>query len=238
MTRWVALGRDRDGWHGFAMTGGTIATAMRGADAPGDWGDAPVVRIGEANPSPLPAPVLPTCGRALPGWGQHRPAEQIDAWLRLRIAGFLATRPGWDGVICAPRTDTSPDTSHWVHISANEAISAQGFLTPRLIALLGGAAVACPEAMAETRARPERLAAHLRSAELARDGAALSGHLLGAELAAARPYWLGQQVALIAPAATPWLAALQALDTPCEPVDPETLLQPGLAALGRALGLA
>ena len=52
--------------------------------------------------------------------------------------------------------------------------------------------------MADTQARPERLASHLRQAELTGRKDAIAGHLIGAELTAARVYWLGQQLAVIA----------------------------------------
>ncbi|MEQ9674208.1 MAG: 2-dehydro-3-deoxygalactonokinase, partial [Roseovarius indicus] len=65
----------------------------------------------------------------------------------------------------------------------------------------------------------------------------LTGHLIGAELAAARAYWLGQQVAVIAPPPAPIAAALKAQSVPCETQTPDDLLAPGLAAIGKTLGL-
>jgi 2-dehydro-3-deoxygalactonokinase len=92
-------------------------------------------------------------------------------------------------------------------------------MTGELFALLGAHSVlrhgiasagwqeeAFAAAVTETLARPERLAADLfglRAAGLLHglDGetarARLSGLLIGAELAAARPYWLGQDVLVI-----------------------------------------
>ena len=70
----------------------------------------------------------------------------------------------------------------------------------------GRDAAAFDAALSETISRPERLAARLFS--LRAEGllgqpdpgaarAALSGLLIGAELAAARPYWLGQNLAIL-----------------------------------------
>jgi 2-dehydro-3-deoxygalactonokinase len=131
-----------------------------------------------------------------------------------QIAGFLALNPGWDGVLCLPGTH-----SKWVHISANEIVSFQTFMTGELFAILTGHSVLqhsvgddgwdddqFSQAVQDTLARPERIAAGLftlRAETLLLDlspqaaRARLSGQLIGAELAAARPYWLGQNVAVI-----------------------------------------
>ncbi|MEQ9257743.1 MAG: 2-dehydro-3-deoxygalactonokinase, partial [Roseovarius sp.] len=65
-----------------------------------------------------------------------------------------------------------------------------------------------------------------------------TGHLMGAELAAARAYWLGQQVAVIGPAQGAHATALALQGVPSTAHAPEDLIAPGLAALARALGLA
>jgi len=237
MTGWVALGPDGDGLRACAMDGGRLTkditapdrgAALRALRAPES---APVLRLGEGAPARLPAPVLPeTPGRDLPGFTQDSPPDVIGAWVRVSIAGFLAAHPGWNGVICT----TDGDASHWVHLSAGEAVSAQSFLTPRLIRALGGAKAPDARALADTLSRPERLAAHLRAAEVSGDAAALTGHLLGAELAAARPYWLGQQVAVLGHDAA--AAALAEQAVPCTAHAPDAFLAPGLAAIGAALG--
>ena len=98
-------------------------------------------------------------------------------------------------------------------------VSFASFMTGELFALLAGASVLrhgvgadgwsdadFAEAVAETLSHPERLSGRLFGiraegllAGLApeRARARLSGLLIGAELAAARPYWLGREVALI-----------------------------------------
>ena len=58
---------------------------------------------------------------------------------------------------------------------------------PKLVATgatLGAVTPPDTEAVTDSLSRPERLAAHLRSAEVTGNSAALSGHLVGAELAA------------------------------------------------------
>ena len=131
-----------------------------------------------------------------------------------QIAGFLADHPDFDGILCMPGTHTK-----WVHISAKEIVSFQTFMTGETFALLSENSVlkhsvatknwdqdTFMEAVDKTLSRPESLAAQLfqiRASDLL-DGtqaavskAKLSGALIGAELAAAKPYWLGRDVAII-----------------------------------------
>ena len=241
MTDWIAIGRDGAEVEACAMQGARLVACARGVDEAAALAHLQftadrTVHIGDGAPETLPAPVLPKGGRGLAGLTQDSPADVIGARVRLWIAGFLADRPDWDGVLCV----LDGGISHWIHISANEAVSSQSFLTPRLIAALEGTAPPDPDALADSLSRPERLAAHLRAAEVSARPAALTGHLLGAELAAARPYWLGQQVALIAPEdmAASYAPALAAQHIPAERHAPDDLLPEGLGALARALGLA
>lgn len=151
--------------------------------------------------------------RLVPGLKQDKPADVMRGE-ECQIAGALALWPGFDGVICLPGTH-----SKWAHVSAGEVVSFQTFLTGEIFALLSEQSIlrhamdgpghdpaAFADAVAETLSRPERLAAHLfriRAESLLSDlppdaaRGRLSGLLIGAELAAARPYWLGQDVALI-----------------------------------------
>lgn len=148
-----------------------------------------------------------------PGLSQSQPADVMRGE-ETQIAGALALYPRFDGVICLPGTH-----SKWAHVSAGEVVSFQTFMTGEMFALLANQSVlrhglqsdawddeAFAAAVGETLSRPERLAAKLFSlraeallhglpADAAR--ARLSGLLIGAELAAAKPYWLGQDVALI-----------------------------------------
>jgi 2-dehydro-3-deoxygalactonokinase len=149
----------------------------------------------------------------VPGLCQNSPPDVMRGE-ETQIAGFLALNPGWDGVLCMPGTHTK-----WAHLSAGEVVSFQTFMTGELYALISTASVlrhslrdngwdktAFEEAVSEAMSKPEHLAARLfqlRARDLLnaqKDGAtraALSGYLIGAELAAARPYWLGQNLAIL-----------------------------------------
>ncbi|WP_343116525.1 2-dehydro-3-deoxygalactonokinase [Ostreiculturibacter nitratireducens] len=149
----------------------------------------------------------------LPGLSQSSPADVMRGE-ETQIAGLLANEPGFDGVICLPGTH-----SKWVRVSAGEVVSFQTFMTGELFALLSTQSVlrhgiagdgwdegAFLDALSDTISRPERMAAklfslraegllHGLSPETAR--ARLSGLLIGAELSGAKPYWLGQEIAII-----------------------------------------
>jgi 2-dehydro-3-deoxygalactonokinase len=149
----------------------------------------------------------------VPGLSQSTPADVMRGE-ETQIAGFQAEFPKFDGILCLPGTHTK-----WAHVSAGEVVSFQSFMTGELFALLSGHSVlkhslrdgvwddgAFDKALSDTLSRPEKLAAKLfslRAEDLLHglDGGAakaqLSGLLIGAELAAAKPYWLGQNVALI-----------------------------------------
>ena len=198
--------------------------ALAALDASG-----PVLRVGEGVAAPLPAPLLPErLGSGLPGFTQDSPPDCLDGWTRLLLIG-LADRTNRDGIACV----TTPTLAHWVHLSAGEAVSCQSFLTPRLATALDAGDGADERALADTLSRPERLAAHLRAAEVQGAPASLTGHLLGAELAAARPYWLGQTITLVGsdPATAPRATALAAQGVPVARTDPDTLLSGAIAAL-------
>ena len=80
-----------------------------------------------------------------------------------------------------------------------------------------------------TAEKMDKLRAHLRMAELSGQPAALTGHLIGAELTAARAYWLGQQVVCVG---APVLAtALASQGVPCDVADPDDLTAKALNAL-------
>ncbi len=189
--------------------------------------------------------------RVIPGLRQDTPADVMRGE-ETQIAGFLALNPGWDGVICLPGTHAK-----WVQISAGEVVSFQTFMSGELFALLSGHSVlrhsvqsgdgdqaAFDEAVSDTISRPEKLAARLfsiRASDLlqatapATARARLSGLLIGAELAAARPYWLGQNIALIG---TPehsrnYASALAAQGVPATITDAERMTLAGLTAAYR-----
>jgi len=209
----VALLELIGGWLGTSPTD-VVACGMVGARQ--GWVEAPYAAVPSAPLPNAPVRVPDTDPRirafVVPGLKQVNPADVMRGE-ETQIAGYLATRPNWDGVICLPGTHTK-----WVQISASEVVSFRTFMTGELFDLLRGQSVlrhsvadgwddgAFAEAVADTLSKPEQLAARLfglRAADLlhGQDGdtarARLSGYLIGAELAATRPYWLGQQLAII-----------------------------------------
>ncbi|WP_372835491.1 2-dehydro-3-deoxygalactonokinase, partial [Puniceibacterium confluentis] len=186
--------------------------------------------------------------RILPGVKQEHPADVMRGE-ETQIAGFLALNPGYDGIICLPGTHCK-----WAHVSAGEIVSFRTFMTGELFALLSRQSVlrhsvpasgwdegAFADAVDRVMSRPESLAASLfglRAEALLHDldGTAarsrLSGLLIGAELAAAKPYWLGQQVALLGDTAiaAPYRAALMAQSVPVTLADAERMTLEGLKA--------
>lgn len=151
--------------------------------------------------------------RIAPGLKQSSPADVMRGE-ETQIAGALALSPGFDGVFCLPGTHTK-----WVHVSAGEVISFQTFMTGEMFALLSTQSVlrhgmvgggwddtAFDAALSDALSRPEKIAANLfslRAEDLLTGLAApqalarLSGLLIGVELAAAKPYWLGQPIVII-----------------------------------------
>lgn len=190
----------------------------------------------------------------LPGLAQKRPADVMRGE-ETQIAGYLVKRPDFDGVISLPGTHTK-----WAQISAGEVVSFQTCMTGEIFALLAERSVlrhsvqaealdlaAFRAAVADALSDPQKLAARLFGIRaeallsgLAPDAARarLSGLLIGLELAATRPYWLGQDVVLIG---APGLSALyrEALagqGAKAEILDVAAMTLGGLAA-ARQLGL-
>jgi 2-dehydro-3-deoxygalactonokinase len=151
--------------------------------------------------------------KILHGVKQLSPADVMRGE-ETQIAGALKGYLDFDGVICLPGTHTK-----WVHVSAGEIVSFQTFMTGELFALLSESSVlrhsvntddwdqaAFLAAISDAMSRPHAMAAQLfgiRAGSLIADliadtaRARLSGLLIGMELAGARPYWLGQNVAII-----------------------------------------
>lgn len=151
--------------------------------------------------------------RLVPGLKQVK-SPDVMRGEETQIAGALALKPGFDGVICLPGTH-----SKWAHVSAGEVVSFQTFMTGELFALLSTQSVlrhgmagggwddaAFDAALSDALSRPDRIGAKLfalRAEGLiagltpAAARARLSGLLIGVELAAARPFWLGQPVIIV-----------------------------------------
>ncbi|MEM6579421.1 MAG: 2-dehydro-3-deoxygalactonokinase [Pseudomonadota bacterium] len=159
--------------------------------------------------------------------------DRISGWVRLWLLGLLAQRPGWDGVVCA----THGALTHWIEVSADEAVSCRSATTLHLCRAMNGADRADEDAVSATISHPERLSTDLRSAQLIKDGSAVTGHLVGAELAAMRPYWLGREVVLVSDQPGLYSTAIQAQGVPVMSYSPEELLRTGLTAIERAHGL-
>lgn len=228
---WIGIedcGGQASGWRFDGARPLEAALGTSAAEVQARLGDAPAPIVdGTAAAQPVPAAILPES----PNMGaltQSNPQGCLDVPARLRVAGAVATRKNWDGVICLPMADVT----HWCQISADEVVSFQSALTPMLARTLGAADSADPRALADTMSRPERLSLHLRSARLAGAAEAMAGHLLGAELAAMRPYWLGQRVIVIAENSL-YSAALATQGVPVETVSPSDAARDGLVALHR-----
>lgn len=200
-------------WLGTAETP-VIACGMVGARQ--GWSEAPY-RTVPTTPHGTLSPCKTKDNRIsmhiMPGLKQDKKPD-IMRGEETQIAGFLAGNPDFDGVLCLPGTHTK-----WVHISAKEIVSFQTVMTGELFALLSQNSVlrhsvdsadwdddAFTDAVADTLTKPETVTSRLfqiRASHLLQDTgsatskARLSGTLIGAEIAATRPYWLGQNVALI-----------------------------------------
>ena len=183
-----------------------------------------------------------------PGLSQAKPADVMRGE-ETQIAGALALLPKFDGVFCLPGTH-----SKWAHVSAGEVVSFQTFMTGEMFALLsqqsvlrhgmageGSDEAAFTQGLADAMQRPERISARLFTlrAEGLLDALSpaaarsrLSGLLIGLELAAAKPYWLGQRIALIGVEAlsTRYAAALAAQGVVAETLDATACTLAGLTA--------
>ncbi|OIQ32567.1 MAG: hypothetical protein BM562_04705 [Alphaproteobacteria bacterium MedPE-SWcel] len=169
----------------------------------------------------------------LAGLRQQRPFGRLQGAAG-RIGGFLSLNKEWDGVICLP----GHHATHWVQISAEEVVSFVSFATLPVVNALCPAdrprdaldEAALVETLHDVLSKPESLALRIAEAQTMRRAGVISdavargqiwGAALGAELAASRPYWLGQNLALIAPAAlaAPYRAALISQHIPVTETD-------------------
>lgn len=217
------------------------------------WIEAPYTAVPCAAhmPGRMVTPVLADARvvvHVIPGLKQENPADVMRGE-ETRIAGFLSVKPAFDGAVCLPGTH-----SKWVRVSAGEVVSFQTYMTGEMFALLSQKSVlrhamvgdgwdeaAFAEGLETAIARPERIAARLftlraegllKGLSHAAARARLSGLLIGVELAAARPYWLGQNVAIVgAPAiGDAYQRALAAQGLQATLSDVEAMTLAGLAA--------
>lgn len=243
---------------------GTVLDAARDLGASPD---RPLLVSGAPDAAPVTVPAKPlelvplTCRQqsgigyfALPGLRQSSPPARMRN-AATGIAGFIALNPNWDGVLCLPGSPT-----HWVQISAGEVVSFQSFLSlPGAATLLelpqfgiGAAGAWAAEDLGasaeDVMARPERLMARIcelqvglaegnLSAEVARSR--LIGAFIGAELSAAKPYWLGQNLAVLegGPGRGAYVAALKQLHVPVMQADADRMTLEGLIRGWRRLSV-
>ncbi|KMK67443.1 2-dehydro-3-deoxygalactonokinase [Puniceibacterium sp. IMCC21224] len=222
------------------------------------WSEAPYMAVPCAAPNGGDALAVATTDprldvHILPGLKQTRPADVMRGE-ETQIAGFIALNPGFDGVVCLPGTHCK-----WAHVSAREIVSFRTFMTGELFALIAGQSVlrhsvaicgwdddAFASAIEEGISRPAAVAAtlfSLRAESLLDDlspetaRARLSGLLIGMEIGAAKPYWLGREVAIIGDDALagPYRQALVAQAVPVTLTDAERMTLEGLRAAYRHL---
>ncbi|MEC7669862.1 MAG: 2-dehydro-3-deoxygalactonokinase [Pseudomonadota bacterium] len=189
----------------------------------------------------------------LPGIKQDKPADVMRGE-ETQIAGVMQIDPGFDGIVCLPGTHCK-----WAHISAGEVVSFRTFLTGEMFALLSEQSVlrhsvaddgwdgdTFTDALDQAMSRPAAVAAELfslRAEALLTDldpitaRSRLSGLLIGLELAAAKPYWLGQDVRIAGAdkIATAYADALSAQAVPVTILDAETVTLAGLTAAYKTL---
>lgn len=208
-----ALLRLIDGW----LQGPTPVVIAGTAGARQGWHEAPyrAVPCRPVDPGALVA--VPTADprlsvRIVPGLSQSTPPDVLRGE-EVQIAGLLALHPAFDGVACLPGTHTK-----WARLSAGEVAGFRTAMTGELFGLLSTRSLlrhsmgdgldldAFDAALADGMARPEALALRLfaiRADSLlaglspAAARGRLSGLLIGAELAATRAWWLGQDVMII-----------------------------------------
>lgn len=230
----------------------TIRTILKPHLVPGETTTVIASGWPDVRPDRIPCrPPVPGSGQnldpqialyRLPGLVQDRPADLVDS--AVCIAGYLARSPQADGVVCIPGTPTV-----WAHLSAGEIVSFRSFLTVDLLAALAPPPIVAPAlampvftaAVQHAMSRPAGLAGDLSSIRarlslhmLAPDDgrAEMAGLLIGVELAAARPWWLGQTVSVVG---SDWLAdgyaaALAVQGVSPQRADPDDLLLEGFRA--------
>lgn len=183
----------------------------------------------------------------LPGMCQNDPPDVMRGE-ETQIAGLLHLEPDFDGVVCLPGTHTK-----WVRVSAGEICFFATAMSGEIYGLLTEHSVlrhsigdgwdddAFLSAVDETYARPHRLAGLLFSVRAeglltqpdeAKATARVSGLLIGAELAAMKPYWLGQRVVMIGAEklSAHYMAALKSLGLEASTVDGAQAVLTGLRA--------
>jgi len=152
--------------------------------------------------------------RILGGLKQNNPADVMRGE-ETQIRGFLSVFSDFEGIVCLPGTHTK-----WVHVSAGEVVSFRTFISGELFALMSEYSVLkhsvnsdgwsdqeFKSAVSESISNPQKIFSDffkLRADDLLNKveksvlRSKLSGYIIGAELAGAKPYWLGQNVVILA----------------------------------------
>jgi 2-dehydro-3-deoxygalactonokinase len=190
----------------------------------------------------------------IPGLCQAEPPDVMRGE-ETQLAGLIAGGMT-EGTVCLPGTH-----SKWVRLEAGEVSSFRTFMTGELFSVIGEHSIlrhslaespeafdqpAFLEAVRETLAGPQNLTAALfsiRARGLLMEGAGagsrerLSGHLIGAELAACRPLWESGAVHLLGSGPLATLYALALEHSGAAPVveDAESLTLAGLAQAHRSM---
>ncbi|QDG75858.1 2-dehydro-3-deoxygalactonokinase [Labrenzia sp. PHM005] len=184
--------------------------------------------------------------RILPGIKQMSPADVMRGE-ETQIAGFLASRPNFEGLLCLPGTHTK-----WAALESGVITRFRTSMTGEVYALLRKQSVlrhglstealdetAFTEAVLEMAQHPERLTGELfgiRASGLVDNlspqaaSGRLSGLLIGAELAAMAPIFDLRQTAILGSdtIAKAYATALTALEHKSDPLDADTLTLTGL----------
>jgi 2-dehydro-3-deoxygalactonokinase len=180
--------------------------------------------------------------RIISGMAQQVPADVMRGE-ETQIAGFLAPRPDYKGIICLPGTH-----SKWVSVEAGLVTRFQTALTGELFALLSDQSVlrhslghwddkCFLEVMKQAFEDPAQTSMRLfeiRAKNLLEGDdygvARLSATLIGTELAGMREFWQGQEVVLVGASELARLygLALESLGVKVENIHAKTLTIEGL----------
>lgn len=240
-----------DGWLAHGRVTPVVACGMVGSRQ--GWAEAPYRPVpvapgghGALKPATAQDPRLSV--HLVCGVSQSNPPDVMRGE-ETQIAGLLSRAAGFEGVAVLPGTHAK-----WAQIVGGEIFHFASFMTGELYALIAGQSVlrhsidpqgfdadAFAEAVSDSLSKPERFAARLfsvRAGDLLQGvapqvaAARLSGWLLGLELAGARPYWLGQPIALVAGGvlADRYRAALDIVGAEVAVHDPDACVLAGLAA--------
>ncbi len=182
-----------------------------------------------------------------PGIKQLSPADVMRGE-ETQVAGFIASQPNFSGIICLPGTHAK-----WVLVDNAQVTHFQTFLTGELYALLAQQSVlrhsidthqwddqCFSKALKQSIDEPQSISAKLfslRAQALLNNlhtgsaNAALSGYLIGLELASSKQLWKGRQVVIIGEStlAKRYSQALTLCEVSSSQQDSEKLTLQGLA---------